>query len=258
MPRSSVRSRRAGSARVRVGRECALREPRAEACVGGANAFDLDDVGTDAENHAAAALRISARYMRTVADRPNSSASAISAWPIDTSSTPGTARRNDREVRQIQVVAGIDSESGGARRRRRCGIAVKDRLGRACRTPARTARCKARHDLRRAPPRAAIASRQRIHEETHAYSEFARLANHRREAIGVRRQVPAVVRGERAGLVRNECALMRLDLRHEVQQTLERIAFDVELACGPGAKQLGELGDIRQPGHGGRRDADVP
>src|SRR5882672_9102432 len=78
--------------------EDALGKTPAVAAYSLVDALDLDHVGADAVDHdrcrIGAALRIAARYWPTDSARPNSSASAIKAWPIDTSSTPGTAARN--------------------------------------------------------------------------------------------------------------------------------------------------------------------
>ncbi len=67
----------------------------------------------------------------------SSSASPISAWPIDTSCTPGTARRKAVEVVAIQVVAGVDAQAfaqrglRGRRRRQRSTPAALRRAVRA-------------------------------------------------------------------------------------------------------------------------------
>ena len=57
------------------------------------------------------------------------------AWPIDTSRTPGTARRKCGEVVAVQVVAGVDAQAGRLRRARRVGEALQHLVLRAtCRS----------------------------------------------------------------------------------------------------------------------------
>src|SRR5262245_33773871 len=87
-----------GVARLFLRSQHALDEALSEARLRCGDALDLDQIGADSVDHVgpaaiSRALRIAAEYLRTVASSPNSRASAIRAWPMDTSSIPGTAAR---------------------------------------------------------------------------------------------------------------------------------------------------------------------
>ena len=73
---------------------------------------------------------IRARYARTALPRPRVSESAISAWPIDTSSRRARDRAELTDVREVQVVSRVHAEARGARPGRRVRVSL-ERLGAA-------------------------------------------------------------------------------------------------------------------------------
>src|SRR5712691_13568851 len=66
---------------------------------------DVAQIRADSQDHVAfpsAPRRIASRYCRTASAKPSSSASAISACPMDTSSMPGTARRKAGRLSRLR------------------------------------------------------------------------------------------------------------------------------------------------------------
>ena len=69
----------------------------------------------------------------------------------------------------------------------------------------------------------------------------------RLEPLAVRAELPAVVGGEGSSLVGNERALPRAHFADEFEQSVKRIAFDVEFSAGPIAQHAGELAHVLRP-----------
>ncbi len=71
-------------------------------------------------------------------------------------------------------------------------------------------------------------------------------------------ELPALLRGEGAGRVGHQRALLRADLAHDLEQPLVRISLDVQLAARPPRPhQLGQRRHVGCGGCGARRDADA-
>ena len=156
----------------------------------------------------------------------------------------------ERQIVQIEVVAGVDAEA--AARARAPPLACRARrlsstpLGRPARRRARRARCTARRDRRRARAAQSTASSSRIDEQADA--DAVRAAGGRSTSSSARPGAidrPAGLAGDLARRDRHERALVRPHREHQRDQIGPRIAFDVELDVGRlRLEQRGDLADV--------------
>jgi hypothetical protein len=203
-------------------------------------------IGADAVRPCGNAAAASARQRRAgcsagsrglVSVRPSSSASAISAWPIDTSSTPGTARRKSVRLSRFRSWPALISRptASAACGRRRVALPARPRLlRRAMRS--RIGLGVELHPLGAGGAAAAIWSGSRVHEQADAHAQRPR--TRRSAAAGGRRRrgrSPAVVAGGLLDAVGHEGDLMRPQRPHQAHQVVEGVAFEVVLGLRPAA-----------------------
>ena len=180
---------------------------------------------------------------------------AISAWPIDTSCTPGTARRE---------VAGCRGSGRGRRSGPAGGAACAMRVKpastcacAACRGRARRPRWQS--STRSAPAsRAAHLRRARIHEQADAQAHRLALGHQRREARVIVGKAPAVVGGGLVDAVGHEGhTVHRRAARGEIAHSPSGCGRLPRCCIRPaaGLQQLGELDHVDAAGCGAGRAA---
>ena len=170
---------------------------------------------------------MAARKARTAPAMPSSSASAVSAWPMDTSSTPGTAAEERcGRLSQAQIVTGVDAKARRGGRCCRCGCIRRQRSPRT-RPPCRCidAYGSVYSSTRSAPiSRRCCGHRIRIgiHEQADAHAPGVKIVRcTATQPVRVAREIPSVIGRRGTGIVRHERALMRAGRhRHEFGITL--------------------------------------